>query len=187
MTIKRLARRLTIRRLVITLMSLTVAICTGGATLIAVDAAGAREREIAAAEALWHAQGMAHYVMTIDELNCMFEVEVQNGRAVRVTPAERCQRDARTVEDLFAVARRDGDIGMRCITLGCACDDHLTVESSFHPRLGYPTRVYVRVAAELNWQHPDTWRYMLEQRRMPECNMMAGDKLLRVVDLHPLP
>lgn len=161
--------------------------CMGGVTVAAADALGAADREIARAEALWRDQHFTHYVMTIDELNCIFEVEVQDGRAVRITPAERCQRDARTVEELFDMTRRDGDTGMRCITLGCACDDKIAVESSFHPRLGYPTRIYVRIAAEPNWSHPDSWRYLMEHRQAPACDMMVGDKLLRVVDLRPLP
>jgi len=85
------------------------------------------------------------------------------------------------------VARRDGDTGMRCITLGCACDDRLSVESAFHPLLGYPIRLYIRIEARPNWWHPDAWRYLLMHGRPPACAMMVGDKLLRVVDLRPLP
>lgn len=162
-------------------------LCIGSALVIALTADRANERAIAAAEARWRTHGFAHYVMTLEELNCTVEVEVADRRVVRVTQLERCQRDGRTVEDLFAVARRDGDTGMRCITLGCACDDRLSVESAFHPLLGYPTRLYIRIEARPNWWHPDAWRYFLTQGRPPACTMMVGDKLVRVVALRPLP
>lgn len=175
------------RRYLTALIGLCLFACAGGAAFATIGVVTARDREIDAAEQRWKAQQLSHYVMTIDELNCIFEVEVRDGRAVRLTPAERCQRDARTVEELFAIARRDGDTGMRCITLGCACDDVLTVDSSFHPHLGYPTRIYVQIAAQPNWRHPDAWRYLAVHRQAPPCDMMVGDKLLRVVDLRPLP
>ncbi|MGQ9550300.1 MAG: DUF6174 domain-containing protein [Roseiflexus sp.] len=162
-------------------------LCIGSVMVIALAADDAHERAVAAAEARWRANGFVHYVMTLEELNCTVEVEVVDQRVVRVTQLERCQRDGRTVEDLFAVARRDGDTGMRCITLGCACDDRLSVESTFHPLLGYPTRLYIRIEARPNWRHPDSWRYLLTRGRPPACGMMVGDKLVRVVDLHPVP
>lgn len=145
------------------------------------------ERDITAAESRWRTNGFTHYVMILEELNCTIKIEVINRRVVRVTQLERCQRDGRTIEDLFALARRDGDTGMRCIVLGCACDDRLSVRSTFHPLLGYPTSIYVRIEAQPNWQHLDAWRYLIMHGRPPACNMMAGDKLLRVLDLQPLP
>jgi hypothetical protein len=169
------------------LIACVLFICIGSAVVVALAADSANERAIAAADARWRTHGFAHYVMTLEELNCTVEVEVADERVVRVTQLERCQRDGRTVEDLFAVARRDGDTGMRCITLGCACDDRLSVESAFHPLLGYPIRLYIRIEARPNWWHPDAWRYLLMHGRPPACAMMVGDKLLRVVDLRPLP
>lgn len=162
-------------------------LCIGGAAIAVMSANNAPERAIADAEARWRMRGFSHYVMILEELNCMVEIEVASGRVARVTPLERCTRDGRTVEDLFALARRDGDTGMRCIALGCACDDRLSVESVFHPFHGYPTSIYVRIEAQPNWRHPDAWRYFLAHGRSPSCNLMAGDKLIRVVSFRSLP
>lgn len=174
-------------RLALAILVMAPLLCSGGIAAAVIAADNARERAIAAAEARWRLHGFSHYVMTLEELNCLVDIEVSGGRVVRVTPLERCQRDGRAVEDLFALARRDGDVGMRCIALGCACDDRLSVESAFHPHLGYPTSIYVRIEAQPNWQHPDTWRYLITYGRPPACNLMTGDKLLRVVRLQSLP
>ncbi|MCS6939999.1 MAG: hypothetical protein RMJ55_00610 [Roseiflexaceae bacterium] len=174
-------------RVALAILVIAPLLCIGGTVAAVIAADNAREREIAAAEARWRTRGFVHYVMVLEELNCMVEIEVFHRRVVRVKPLERCQRDGRTVEDLFALARRDGDTGMRCITLGCACDDRLSVESIFHPHLGYPTSIYVQIEAQPNWRHPDAWHYLITRGRLPACNMMKGDKLLRVVSLRSLP
>lgn len=174
-------------RLALAVFGIAPLLCIGGVAAAVIASDSAREQEIAAAEARWRAHGFPHYVMVLEELNCTVEIEVSDRRVVRVKPLERCQRDGRTIEDLFTLARRDGDTGMRCITLGCACDDRLSVESVFHPHLGYPMSIYVRIEAQPNWRHPDAWRYLITHGRPPECMMMAGDKLLRVVSLRSLP
>jgi hypothetical protein len=174
-------------RIALAILVIAPILCIGGTAAAVIASDSAREQHITAAEARWRTHGFAHYVMLLEELNCMVEIEVSGGRVVQVKPLERCQRDGRTVEDLFALARRDGDTGMRCITLGCACDDRLSVESVFHPHLGYPTSIYVRIEAQPNWQHPDAWRYLITHGRPPACAMMTGDKLLRVVSLQSLP
>lgn len=174
-------------RLALAILVITPLLCIGGTATAIIALERVRDREVAAAEARWRMHGFPHYVMTLEELNCTIEIEVVNRRVVRVKPLERCQRDGRTVEDLFALARRHGDTGMRCITLGCACDDRLSVESVFHPQLGYPISIYVRIEARPNWQHPDAWQYLITRGRPPACTMMAGDKLLRVISLRSLP
>ncbi len=176
-----------VTRLALATLAIVLTLCIAGVVTTFVVSRNTNEREIAAAELRWRMHGFTHYIMTLEELNCVVEIEVADKRVVRVTPLERCQRDGRTVEDLFTLARRDGDTGMRCITLGCACDDRLFVESVFHPTLGYPTSIYVRIEARPNWQHLDAWRYLVVHRRPPACNMMTGDKLLRVLDLRSLP
>ncbi|HWQ14424.1 MAG TPA: DUF6174 domain-containing protein [Roseiflexaceae bacterium] len=156
------------------------------AALAAYGPLSPRARALAAAEARWRARPFAAYVMSLEELNCGLDVEVRDERVVRAALWSRCQRDARTVSELFALVRRDGARGARCITQGCACDDRLRVDAEFDPALGYPRRIEVRVAAEPNWLHLDTWRYMAANGRPPACAMMQGDKLIRVLALTPL-
>lgn len=160
-------------------LALSCTAALGGVTL--------RGRAIAEAEARWRARPFRAYVMSIEELNCGLDVEVRDERVVRVTLWNRCVRDGRTISELFAVARRDGDTGARCIAQGCACDDRLHVSAEYDPALGYPRWIEVRVRAEPNWLHPDAWRYLVASGRPPACAMMEGNKVIRVLSLTPLP
>lgn len=160
-------------------LALACALASGGVAL--------RGRDAAEAEARWRARPFQAYVLSFEELNCGMDVEVRDERVVRATLWSRCERDPRTVSDLFAVVRRDGDIGARCITEGCACDDRLRVTAEYDAALGYPRRIEVVIAAEVNWLHPDAWRRLAATGRPPACAMMVGNKVIRVVSLTPLP
>jgi hypothetical protein len=179
-------RRITMSRrgLPAALITLIALVCVVAGVLAA--GISPRARAVDAAEARWRARPFAAYVMSMEELNCGLDVEVRDERVVRTSLWNRCQRDARTVSELFALVRRNGDTGARCITQGCACDDRIWVDAEFDAALGFPRRIAVRIAAEPNWLHPDTWRYLAANGRPPACAMMQGDKLIRVLALTPV-
>jgi hypothetical protein len=167
-------------------LALLVLACAGGTLALGLPGS-ARRSAVDAAEARWHTRPFDGYVMSIEELNCSLDVEVRGERVVRTELWSRCERDGRSVTELFALVRRDGDIGARCITQGCACDDRLRVDATFDEALGYPRQIEVRIKAEPNWLHPDAWRYLAANGQAPPCAMMEGNKLIRVLALTPKP
>ena len=167
------------------LLALLVAACAALPAALALGGVRWRNAAVEAAEARWQTRPFAAYVMSMEELNCGVDVEVLDERVVRTDTWTRCQRDGRSVTELFALVRRDGDVGARCITQGCACDDRLRVRAEFDQALGYPRWIEVRVKAEPNWLSADTWRYLLAHGGAPDCAMMEGNKIIRVLALTP--
>lgn len=147
----------------------------------------ARAQELSQARQRWDHRPFGAYKMTLEEFNCLQDIEIQNERVISAKPWSRCQRDAKTITELFAIAKRDGDPGARCITLGCACDDQISVRTSYDPQYGYPREIYIRIAPQPNWQHLDFWSYLVRHLKLPDCaTYMAGDKLMRVTSFQPL-
>jgi hypothetical protein len=159
----------------------------GGLDLLLHAAPRARAQELANARNLWQQRPFGAYKMTLEEFNCSQDIEVRNERVIEAKPWDRCQRDAKTMTELFAIAQRDGDPGARCITLGCACDDQISVQTSYDPQYGYPREIYIRIAPHPNWYHPDFWKYVFSHLELPSCDAyMAGDKLIRITAFEPL-
>ncbi|MDZ4721414.1 MAG: DUF6174 domain-containing protein [Roseiflexaceae bacterium] len=171
--------------LISTLMFLVAAF--GGLELLLNAAPRARAQELAHARALWEHRPFGAYKMTLEEFHCFQDIEVRNERVVAKQPWSRCQRDAKTITELFAIAQRDGDPGARCITLGCACDDQISVQTSYDPQYGYPQEIYIRIEPHPNWRHADFWTYTIRHFQIPDCDsFMAGDKLIRITAFEPL-
>ena len=146
-----------------------------------------RASELQDAERRWALRPFGAYRIELEDLNCTQIVDVRNEKIVHVVPGRRCTSDARTITDLFTLIRRDGALGARCITQGCACDDHISVRASYNMQHGYPERIYVRIAPKPNWQHVDYWKYLVSHLHPPTCSYAAGDKVVAVRKLEALP
>jgi len=157
-----------------------------GLGLFAWRVPGAEAAELARAEARWATRPFSAYHLTLRDKSCIQQIEVSGERIVRTQP-NRCEPPPRAVTDLFTLIRRDGTVSARCIALGCACDDVMSIEATYHPSLGYPEQIVVRVNAQPNWQHLDFWAYLAERRAVPHCNLAEGSKLIRILALTPIP
>lgn len=146
-----------------------------------------RARELEESERRWARRPFSAYSIEIEDHHCTQIVSIRNEKVESVTDWMRCEGNARTITDLFALIRRDGEPGARCITQGCACDDRINVRASYDPELGYPREVYIRIAPVPNWRHLDYWTYLARHLRPPTCEYMAGDKLIAVHALIPVP
>jgi hypothetical protein len=154
-------------------------------TLLWPTSTWARASELAQAEQRWSLRTFGRYSVHLIDKRCAQRIEVRNERVVSVLP-NRCDVQPRTVSDLFDLIRRDGSISHPCIFQGCACDDILLVQATYHPELGYPQRVLVRVRATPNWRHPEFWQRAWATRQLPTCNALAeGSKIIQVVSITP--
>ncbi|HWQ13218.1 MAG TPA: DUF6174 domain-containing protein [Roseiflexaceae bacterium] len=179
-------RRPRLLRRALLLCATALAACAGLGAVIAHTAPRAEAAELEQAERRWAARTFTHYRLKLRDKGCLQTIEVRDEQVMEVAP-NRCEPPPRTVTDLFTLIRRDGKVSAPCIALGCACDDVLTVRASYDRALGFPTLIEVRVAARPNWQHPDYWAEMLEDRKLPDCSILAeGSKIIRVDSITPI-
>jgi hypothetical protein len=175
-------------RMLVPLLLLIIIIGVCSAVTIALQAGPAlRVRERQAAEQRWAERNVQRYQIELEDLNCIQVVEITKEKITAVVPGARCSRDARTVSDLFALIRRDGETGARCITQGCACDDRISVQATYDPQWGYPNEIYIRIAPAPNWQHLDYWKYLATHLRPTDCAFTAGDKIIAIRSFTILP
>jgi Family of unknown function (DUF6174) len=177
------------RRVWIIIGLIVIIIPTFGVAFIAQfpSAMTLRARERQTAEMRWNQRSFTTYQIELEDLNCIQIVDVRNEKITQVLPGPRCTTDARTITDLFSLIRRDGEVGARCITQGCACDDQISVRAEYHAKLGYPTEIYIRIAPQPNWKHADYWRYLATHFSPPSCAFAAGDKIIAVRSLTIVP
>jgi hypothetical protein len=74
--------------------------------------------------------------------------------------------------------------------VGCECHSRFVVQARYHPTLGYPEHIVVRLrAVGPHWQHPDYWRYLWQHQAAPTCQSGGGQHVetIRVKELRPLP
>jgi hypothetical protein len=174
------------RRLAIVLVMLVLLACTGGGITVSAPSF-ARERERDEAERRWAQRPFEQYQLVLEDFRCIFDIEVHGQKIITAQPREGCSRDARTIDELFMLIHRDGETSTRCITQGCACDDHIAVYSSYDTVLGYPREIEVRITAQPNWQNADYWRYTISHLQPPTCDFPVGRKFIHVLELRPLP
>lgn len=161
-------------------------VCGALGVLIAWTPARASAAELRQAEARWAARSFRHYQLELRDKNCLQVIEVLDERVVKVAP-NRCEPPPRTVTDLFTLIRRDGTVSVPCIAHRCACDDVISVRAVYDSALGFPASIEVRVTAQPNMQHPDYWIQLVENRRPPDCSVLAeGSKLMAIDSITPL-
>jgi hypothetical protein len=148
--------------------------------------AAAHAKELADAEQRWNNRSFGHYQLNLKDKNCVQDIEIRNERVLAAAP-NRCEIPPRTINDLFDLIRRNGQISQPCIYQGCACDDVLWVNATYDSELGFPTRIIVRVQAVPNWRHLDYWKRAFTRGKLPSCSGMAeGSKIIQVLALNPI-
>lgn len=108
----------------------------------------------------WEARPFDEYrmVMRIDALTqCDVETHVVDETVVAVTSNDPgCEQEfAVSVTDLFN--RLDTMDPRACGPNGCACDGPIGADVDYHPTLGYPTRLEIRLQPERRWTYPEYW------------------------------
>ena len=161
-------------------------LCGSLAVVALQPARSANAAEVAQAEALWASRSFSHYRLILRDKRCVQDIEVRNERIVKTQP-NRCEPPPRTITDLFTLIKRNEQISTPCIAHGCACEDVIRVSARYDPTLGYPAAIEVRVKARPNWRHMDYWKYVVNRRKMPDCDILAeGSKRISIVSLTPL-
>lgn len=170
-------------------MGLAILIAAIGLPWLGLQAA-AREREQRAAEraanqALWERQGMQRYTLTIDEGDCQYVAEVRGDiSAVDISQANCTTYQATSVEALFRLLERDGQVEQLCDTRGCPCESVVGVRSSYDPARGYPSRLVIDTDLRPAWLQPDLWRHLATNQAMPPC-MSHSTTIISVIAIEP--
>lgn len=180
------SRRWLARRALVVLAALLLS-CAGLGAVVAQTSSRADDTALQQAEARWATRSFGNYELRLRDKGCLQVIEVRAERVVDVQP-NRCEPPPRSVTDLFTLIKRDGTLSTSCILMGCACDDVLLVRALYDQALGFPTTIEVRVAARPNWQHPDYWGKLIEQRRAPDCGALpVGSKVIVIESVTPHP
>jgi hypothetical protein len=151
-------------------------------------AQGDSRAQLAAAEARWQARPFLSYRLVVEtRVGCQLEVEVTDEQVVSVVRPSPCGTSGRTVKELFDVVKRNKPIVQECTFYNCVCRQEISVYASYDPQWGYPRRISVWLAREINWTKPDLWRYVWSFQRLPDCRRTADAQIVRVDSLLPLP
>lgn len=161
----------------------------GGLFLLRADTAE-NDAALYEARARWDRREFTAYRMQLKDRGCGMEVEVRAEQVVKTSYANRlpCEQPPVAVRDLFNLVERDGDVRLTCVSRGCACDDILTIQVEYHPTLGYPQMIEIGLTPSPNWRHADFWSAAWKIRSLNTCDSLAaGSRVLRVLELTPLP
>jgi type II secretory pathway pseudopilin PulG len=169
-------------------MGLAILLVAIGLAWLGLQAA-AREREQRAADraanhALWGRQGLQRYALTLDEDDCQYVAEVRGDiSAIDVSQAN-CTFQPTSVEALFRLLERDGQVEQLCDTRGCPCESAVSVRGSYDPARGYPSRLIVDTDLRPAWLQPDLWRHLAANQAMPPC-MSRSTTIISVIAIEP--
>ncbi|HMP40899.1 MAG TPA: DUF6174 domain-containing protein [Roseiflexaceae bacterium] len=165
---------------------LLIACAALAAVLLVPTSDTAHAAELAAARQRWQARPFLHYRMVLVDLRCRMEVDVEGTRVIRTTP-QNCPQGSRSVDQLFQLIARDGQVGIMCAHSDCSCDDVYHIRAEYDEDLGFPSRIEVRLTPTPNWLHADFWQTSFKRRTMTICTQVEGSKQIVIESLTPLP
>jgi len=90
------------------------------------------------------------------------------------------------VPGLFNLVERAISPLYNCAPPSCACRNIVSVYALYDEQLGYPRKVAVRAVRETNWRAPAFWRYLWQQRRIPDCVWASNADIVTVHAVTPL-
>jgi hypothetical protein len=163
----------------------------GGAAALLLGALGGMTFRPAAVDAhaqalaRWQRRPFADYRLVVQDEHCTYDVLVRGGR-VNSSYRDSCRFQARSVDALFEVVERDGEVTPNCGTRGCLCETLTRVRATYHAQLGYPTEILVAVTIRPRWGSPDLWRLLLSTGSSPRCDA-TNQRTIAVLAVEPLP
>lgn len=171
-------------RLAIAVCAALVLAC-GGIGIVSSQASA--EALLASAKSRWAARTFRSYELRlVSGSGCKLEIEVRDEAPSRIIYQEPCTAPSRSVSDLFNLVERSKAI-RTCQGLYCSCRNIIELYADYDEEFGYPTRIAVRGERVMNWQESGFWRYLLSQRRLPDCDMPSDWEIVSVRQLTPLP
>lgn len=160
------------------------AIGCGGLWLAVGPRGRAADPQLQAAMQTWDGRSFRDYRLMAEDGSCFYDIVVRDGR-VNVGIRDSCRTKARSVDGLFAIIGRDGDVSPNCGVSSCPCAAHTRVTAAYHPRLGYPTAIRVLVDLRPNWRSPDSWLLLARSGGRAICGG-GGERVINVIGVEPL-
>ncbi len=150
------------------------------------------DRQLAAARERWDRRPFASYHMQVQRsgmpLMCQQDVEITDEQIITVLN-DTCQRSLPTVSDLFReIAQRDQQADLMMMILSVdqrPCSRSVDAAVVYHPELGYPQQIDLRVESRINWLSPVFWQFFVQTWGMPPLCQWTMTSQTRVT-LQPL-
>ena len=115
--------------------------------------------EYQAAKQRWSKHTFSNYRLEVHSryMDCMYDVEVQNEKIVKIYPTDTCPLGAprNTISELFEKIYKS-DIQPDCIS-ECGCEGQTRIEAKYNKDLGYPQSIEIVINEEWNWLYPKYW------------------------------
>jgi hypothetical protein len=172
----------------------SLALLCGAAGLVLMNRPAQQDSGLAQAQALWLARPFTDYQLAVVEKTqrsiCLQDVEVQDEQVHQVS-LNRCTHPTTwTVNRLFDWIAQLEQSTSNCFPGPgiCACRTTKTTQITYDAQFGYPQSIVYEWQMQPNWTHPDYWRHVWWDKRVPSCsrNGFGGTQTV-TVSLTPLP
>jgi len=167
---------------VLGLMALVLVGLPWGLRALAAQERAKRTHDRQAAQTRWQQAGYQNYTLSIEVGHCISISHVRGDLATIDTLLPSCTSQPASIQRLFDLLERDGNVERQCDARGCPCESVINTRASYNAERGYPEQVLISTDLQPAWLSADLWRGMLADLALPPCNT-RDVRQLRVVGI----